>query len=194
MIIDGNGNVGINTITPSTRLEVAGTISSTTFVGNGTIPVGGIIMWSGSIASIPAGWALCDGSSGTPDLRSKFIIGASTVGPYTVGASGGSTTIEASNLPKHAHYIVDPGHSHDVVLSGLFGPSATGTGGIVYVGQSLNPPGPGDRSNDPNAALTNTTGITISQNGPILDSNYNQTLQTAYLQPYYSLAYIMRTV
>jgi hypothetical protein len=188
MIIDGNGNVGINTITPSTRLEVAGTISSTTFVGNGTIPVGGIIMWSG--VSIPTGWALCDGTGGTPDLRNRFIIGAGST--YAVGTSGGSTTIEASNLPKHAHYIVDPGHSHDVVLSGLFSNGQTSTN-ATYVGQSLGG-GAGSRSNDPNAALTNTTGITISENGPILDSNYNQTLQTAYLQPYYALAYIMRTV
>ena len=35
--------------------------------GDGIIPSGGIIMWSGSIASIPSGWALCDGTSGTPD-------------------------------------------------------------------------------------------------------------------------------
>lgn len=39
-------------------------------------PVGGIVMWSGSVASIPAGWALCDGLNGTPDLRDRFIIGA----------------------------------------------------------------------------------------------------------------------
>lgn len=37
---------------------------------------GGIIMWSGSIATIPAGYSLCDGNNGTPDLRDKFIIGA----------------------------------------------------------------------------------------------------------------------
>lgn len=43
---------------------------------NGVIPVGGIIMWSGTIASIPTNWALCDGANGTPDLRDKFIVGA----------------------------------------------------------------------------------------------------------------------
>jgi hypothetical protein len=41
-----------------------------------TIPSGGIIMWSGTIASIPAGWVLCDGSNTTPDLRDKFVVGA----------------------------------------------------------------------------------------------------------------------
>lgn len=189
MYINSSGFVGINTVTPSTRLEVVGTVSSTTFVGNGTIPIGGIIMWSGSIASIPVGWALCDGTSGTPDLRNRFVIGAGST--YAVAASGGSTTIEASNLPKHAHYIVDPGHAHNVVLTNLFNDGESGTG-IVYAGQGSGGTA-GSRTLDSNAAQTTTTGITISQNGPILDSNYNQTLQTAYLQPYYSLAYIMRT-
>jgi hypothetical protein len=166
------------------------TVSATKIVGNGTIPVGGIIMWSGSIASIPAGWALCDGSSGTPDLRDRFVIGAGST--YAVGASGGSTTIEASNLPKHAHYIVDPGHAHDVVLTNLFNDGESGTG-IVYAGQGSGGTA-GSRTLDSNAAQTTTTGITISQNGLLLDSNYNQVMQTAYLQPYYSIAYIMRTV
>jgi len=38
---------------------------------------GGIIMWSGTIASIPAGYYLCNGSNGTPDLRDRFVVGAS---------------------------------------------------------------------------------------------------------------------
>lgn len=33
-------------------------------------------MWSGSVATIPAGWAFCNGSNGTPDLRDRFIVGA----------------------------------------------------------------------------------------------------------------------
>lgn len=41
---------------------------------NSNIPTGGIIMWSGTIASIPAGWALCNGANGTPDLTDKFIV------------------------------------------------------------------------------------------------------------------------
>lgn len=41
-----------------------------------TIPVGVIVMWSGTVATIPSGWALCNGSNGTPDLRDRFIVGA----------------------------------------------------------------------------------------------------------------------
>jgi microcystin-dependent protein len=67
------------------------------------IPVGSIIMWSGSIASIPAGWALCNGTNGTPDLRDRFIVGAGTT--YTPGATGGAATntLSQANLPAHTH-------------------------------------------------------------------------------------------
>ena len=73
LFIDTNGNVGIGTDKPSATLEVNGRIKDEKgFV----MPKGGIIMWSGKVSDIPQGWALCDGTKGTPDLRSRFIIGA----------------------------------------------------------------------------------------------------------------------
>lgn len=51
----------------------------------GLVPPGLIVMWSG--AQVPAGWALCDGQNGTPDLRDRFVVGAG--GSYAVGATGG---------------------------------------------------------------------------------------------------------
>ncbi len=70
------------------------TVTADAFVGNGsqlteTIPSGVIVMWSGTIANIPSGWALCNGSSGTPDLRERFIYGVSA--GEDPGATGGST-------------------------------------------------------------------------------------------------------
>lgn len=38
--------------------------------------IGIIVLWYGAIVDIPAGWQLCDGTNGTPDLRNKFIAGA----------------------------------------------------------------------------------------------------------------------
>lgn len=35
-----------------------------------------ICLWSGAIVDIPAGWAVCDGNNGTPNLADKFVIGA----------------------------------------------------------------------------------------------------------------------
>jgi microcystin-dependent protein len=67
------------------------------------IPVGLITMWSGSIASIPSGWALCDGTSGTPNLRDRFVVGAGTT--YAVGDTGGANTVtlDTTQIPSHTH-------------------------------------------------------------------------------------------
>ena len=54
-------------------------IATTAFVAaavTASFPSGGIILWSGSVASIPSGWYLCDGNNSTPDLRDKFVVGA----------------------------------------------------------------------------------------------------------------------
>jgi microcystin-dependent protein len=67
------------------------------------VPKGGIIMWSGALASIPQGWALCNGANGTPDLRNRFIVGAGST--YSVGNTGGtdSVTLTAAQMPTHNH-------------------------------------------------------------------------------------------
>lgn len=61
--------------------------------GGGSVPSGVILMWSGSLATIPAGFVLCDGQNGTPNLSGKFVRGAGTP-----GATGGSST--ASFTPQ----------------------------------------------------------------------------------------------
>ena len=74
---------------------------------NKAMPTGGIIMWSGTIATIPTGWALCDGTNGTPNLTGKFIVHADSdsSGTYAVGATGGANdvTLATSELPAHSH-------------------------------------------------------------------------------------------
>lgn len=54
------------------------------------VPIGGIIMWYGAVNTIPNGYALCDGTNGTPDLRDKFVIGAGN--DYSVNDTVGVTT------------------------------------------------------------------------------------------------------
>lgn len=108
-------------------------------------PSGGIIMWSGSIASIPATWALCDGTNGTPDLRDRFVVGAGS--SYAVGATGGATTdsITTSSNGAHTHTgdtgsttLTEsqiPSHSHTGTTS-----TAALTGGFGPFRQTLNSP------------------------------------------------------
>ena len=85
-----------------------------------TVPVGGIIMWSGSVASVPAGWALCNGSNGTPDLRDRFVVGAG--GTRAPGVTGGAASGTTSSAGAHSHtgstggtaltVAQIPGHTH----------------------------------------------------------------------------------
>lgn len=73
--------------------------------GGGGLPVGSIIMWSGAEDAIPVGWALCNGENGTPDLRGKFVLGASD--SYSVGATGGEAThiLTTPEIPAHSHNL-----------------------------------------------------------------------------------------
>lgn len=69
------------------------------------LPKGSILMWSGSIATIPSGFILCNGAGGSPDLRDRFIVGAGTT--YNPADTGGSTT--------HQHAFAGDGHKHTLV-------------------------------------------------------------------------------
>jgi len=80
-------------------------------------PKGMIMLWKGSVNNVPEGWALCDGTKDTPDLRGRFVLGANpTDWPVAKdsslsvnqleqkgGAESHSLTIE--EMPKHNHKI-----------------------------------------------------------------------------------------
>jgi len=70
------------------------------------LPAGIILLWYGPIGNIPAGYVLCDGNNGSPDLRNKFVVGAGDT--YAVDATGGNAT--------HTHAFTGDGHTHDILL------------------------------------------------------------------------------
>ena len=66
------------------------------------MPIGSIIMFNGKAEEIPSGWAICDGTNGTPNLIDRFIL-AST---YCGGTGGNSQiTLSVSQLPPHRHRL-----------------------------------------------------------------------------------------
>jgi len=82
---------------------MAGGLKAGSLEGIGALPAGTIILWYGDAATPPDGWAFCDGSAGTPDLRGRFPVGAG--GNYAVGETGGAETVTltADQLPPHSH-------------------------------------------------------------------------------------------
>ena len=129
-----------------------------------------IILWSGSVGSVPSGWQLCNGQNGAPDLRDSFIVGAGN--SYSVGQTGGSTdAIVVSHT--HTAIVTDPGHNHTYQeASGLQPQSGSSTECLTSLTTAN--------------TSTATTGITVA----------NQSTGTsgsgANLPPYYALAYIYK--
>jgi len=108
-----------------------------------TVPSGAIIMWSGSVASVPPGYLLCNGSNGTPDLRGQFIVGAG--GTLNPGATGGtnSNTLNVNQLPSHSHAttIANGGaHAHTASTGNAGSHAHSGTassaGGHTHTGET----------------------------------------------------------
>jgi microcystin-dependent protein len=140
--------------------------------GAGLVPSGCILMWSGSIASIPSGWLLCNGSNGTPDLRNRFVVGAGST--YAVNATGGSAdAIVVSHT--HSATVTDPGHSHTVYTP------ADNYIGVGYVVTG---------NNQSNPLNTNTSSATTGISVGISTTGSSGT--NANLPPYFALAYIMK--
>ena len=157
-----------NDVTISGGLTVR---SSGSFAGYGTIPVGGIIMWSGR--NVPDGWALCDGRKvndiQTPNLVDRFIYGSST---SDIGQYGGnsSVTLSVGNLPAHNHLYAGDDHIdyiHD---------SSYNAGASV----SSRPGGYDANSSDHGLGTIYRT------------SNTGSGQSFSILPPYYKLAFIMR--
>lgn len=101
-----------------TYVDQAMTTQSNELTEKLSFPQGGIIMWSGT--SAPSGWALCDGSQGTPDLRGRFVLGAGQGQNLTnrpIRQIGGEEThtLTQAEMPEHDHAVKiasDGTHKH----------------------------------------------------------------------------------
>jgi microcystin-dependent protein len=143
-------------------------------------------MWSGAVTNIPEGWALCDGSNNTPDLRGRFVVGHDpSDGDYDVigndaqqSNSGGSGigqkrhSLTIAELPAHQHGGGD--HVHTI------GPNNNVQNGTLTVNRMQGGGGYGVYLNSH-----------VEPSGDIIDlEGSNQPHENR--PPYYALAFIMK--
>jgi hypothetical protein len=175
---------------------------------------GMIIMWAGPVANnfdetglginTMRGWALCNGTihainavqKPTPDLRNRFIIGASvfseskwqtavTGTPLQVGGSKNASIVRHNHVVNggsHTHQIVDRGHSHQ--YNRTLGGGVGGTGHANGISGADNP-----------LTVVGYTGITIvADGGHTHNVSYEGSSDgnNGNLPPFYALAYIIR--
>lgn len=210
-LLIGNGSTSafaLSTLTAGTGITITNGAGSISIAATGAaVPSGCMMVWTGSIASIPAGWVLCDGTNGTPDMRDAFIVGAGY--SYYVGQTGGSTTqtvtvgnttLTAAQIASHTHYatvtdpqhvhpIIDPQHQHAVVENTIYvlgGPNPQGVFGT-------------DHTAETNLASTGVTvapaatGITVANATAGGDQSHTHSASTTTnLPPFRALAWIMK--
>jgi hypothetical protein len=194
--------------TPAASTASAGTsttqIATTAFVTTAIatavaalVPSGMIMIWSGSVGSIPSGWVLCNGSNSTPDLRDKFVLGAGST--YAVAATGGSATttpagsisvsgtaLTEAQMPKHYHQMVGPGSvtvpQNNQGNYNIFGGGTPDDAALSY----------GTWSTGGSAASGSTSTGTSNGDSHTHTATFSGTSATN-LPPYYALCYIMKT-
>lgn len=161
-----NGGTGATTAaTARTNLDVAQAVYA--------VPSGGIIIWSGSQASIPTGWLLCNGTSSTPDLRDRFVVGAGST--YAVNASGGSAN---AILVSHTHTFTGTALATHLHGSGV---ASGGGGGSFYTA-----------TGSPEVNQINTSAVSAGTPAGT-NSTEGSSASNANLPPYYALCYIMKS-
>jgi len=179
------------TFSPSTTIKSSdvNTNFSNVVAGlNTAAPSGIIVMWSGAIGAIPAGWYLCDGTNGTPDLRGRFIVAAGQGAGLTnrvVGATGGeeSHVLSIGELPSHDHGGNTGGQSNDhthQVLQSNGGTNSLNGGAIgSYTGYMQS----GTGAPTGGASAGHTHGISAQGSGTAHNT----------MPPFYALALIMKS-
>jgi len=155
MSTGGNFTATLGSLNCAQNIGVTGSVNAPDFSTDltktnvaGPVPMGGIILWSGALIDIPAGWSLCDGSNGTPDLSGKFIIGAGTRDAIIrdtllatrLGGSASFNTndeggfdwvgLDVTHIHRHSHditFALNTGHTH-FTATGNDGGDGNGTG------------------------------------------------------------------
>ena len=154
------------------------------YVGAAGVPTGGIILWSGVVANIPAGWKLCNGAAGTPDLRSRFVVGAGS--DYAPAATGGANLVTPVGSTGAAG-----GHTHNVS-----GNTATSLTGASISSTIIRPEYEQNQVNVVGSVTLTDPGHAHTMNAQTTsagDHSHSLTMQQQENRPaFYALCYIMK--
>ena len=135
-------------------------------VGDESTPSGVIVMFNGLASQIPDGWAICDGTNGTPDLRGRFIRmtdigetpGARDNSDLTTNGTGTRQAyLDGTHVPKHTHTFKTYSDTLNVDVSGLTTDTIASTG--TSVGKSAET---GNDINQKSAAVGGSATVSIS--------------------------------
>ncbi len=121
-VVYANGSVAMTgTLTVNANVNATGTGK---IMENGTalLPKYAVIMWYGALGDIPAGWAICDGTMGTPDLRGRFVVGSG--GEFTHATNAGSV-----NNVYQPTMLAAGEHNHTLSITGVGTHTHSGTTG-----------------------------------------------------------------
>jgi microcystin-dependent protein len=197
----------IKAVLKNTFPNLTGAVTATQSQLNTPVPVGFIGMWSGAVNAVPAGWALCNGQNGTPDLRDRFIVGAGTT--YAVGATGGANTVTltTSQIPSHTHTISGSTGDQSASHTHAFTTDSAGVHSHTLAGGGGADTGPYPDTTSENLSQTVSTATA----GAHVHTGTTQTASNGHTHtfsgtttvtgggashenrpPYYALAYIMK--
>jgi len=175
------GNLQLDGSAGSSGQVIVSSGSGTPIWGSG-FPSGGIIMWSGSIASIPSGWYLCDGNNGTPNLKDRMVIGAGNL--YAVNATGGSKDAIVVSHTHTGSAAAVGDHQHEVF------------GFWHWVDESIEIMATRLKSTDQSASGRDddqTSGLAGGHSHSLTINSTGSSGTNANLPPYYALAFIMKS-
>ena len=185
-------------LTATNNVSVGSSVTAGSFYGDGSnltgieaFVKGMIILWYGNTNNVPTGFALCDGTNDTPDLRDKFVVGAGS--EYTPGDTGGSAN---ATLVSHSHTTNSTIEESSSSAKSL-------TGSVRRIGEGYRAQGFTTgiftKVNDGNNNITGS-----SSNSPVAGFTFDGTHRhgtdtqgssatNANLPPYHALCYIMKT-
>ena len=172
-----NGTLMVNESKGSSGQVVTSTGATTPPVWKNAFTTGMVVVWYGSAGAVPSGWAICDGSNGTPNLRNKFVMGANT--QADVNKTGGRAN---SSLPEHSHTgFADVGgeHTHSTLAgyTGQYGPGEDKIGiSSEYIRTGI--------QDQVSTAGSHTHTLTVNKAG--------EDVANGNLPPYLALYYIMK--